>query len=261
MKGLILISLWIAAPVLASVPLTTEHVDLAANYNTTLGQWQLTARDDTTDHDPGPGVIRREYAADQVLLVGSTNSQLVVPSNPNFAFLGSPGDPVWILPQSFNPQVLYLGLSAEAKSPSSWQGVGVSPDFLVKGITAGTFVANTIRFTLASFSGPGNFFLYSIGNFGVPNIHMRTDDGVSALDTRTIGAGDHAHYNWAFTAPGAYTIGLRASGTLQTGGVFTESSTAAFTFLIVPEPGVAALLLASSAYFLRRKANIKHEKP
>lgn len=233
--------------------LTNQHVDLSVNYNATLDEWKLTVRDEITDYDPGIGVRRREFGSDEVLLVGTTNSRLTIPANANFAFLGAPGDPVWILPQSVNSQVLYAGISAENKSPGEWEGVGVSSDFLVKGVTAGTFLSDTVTMTLASFSGPGNFFLYTNSGFGAPTIHVRTDDGLSSMDARLLGAGSHQHFNWAFTQPGTYELGFRASGTLATGGGFSQSDLTVFTFFIVPEPSAIALLAAAGLFLLQRK--------
>jgi len=232
--------------------LTNQHIDLSVNYNATLDDWMLTVRDESTDYDPGIDIRRREFATDQVLLLGTTNSRLLIPANPNFAFLGAAGDPVWILPQSQNAQVLFAGLSGENKSASGWEGIGVSSDFLVKGVTSGTFLGNQVLCTLESYSGPGNFFLYSNNQFGAPTIHMRTDNGLSSADAKTVGAGSHAHFNWAFTQPGTYAVGLRASGTLAANSVFSASELTTFTFFIVPEPGVLGLLAAGGLLFFRR---------
>ncbi|MET7548507.1 hypothetical protein ACWGN9_19710 [Streptomyces sp. NPDC055775] len=39
-------------------------------------------------------------------------AETTVPSNAAFSFLGSPGDPLWIPPQSSSPDLLYAGWAA-----------------------------------------------------------------------------------------------------------------------------------------------------
>jgi surface-anchored protein len=82
---------------------------------------------------------------------------------------------------------------------------------------------------------------------------MNTRDGISGDDWFEIGAGDHAHFNWAFSAMGTYTLTFEASGTLVEDSIFTSSGPVDFTVQVVPEPGVAALLGLGGLLLLARR--------
>lgn len=223
--------------------LTTEHVDVAVNYHAGApGMLLLTVRDEDA---------RREYAADQALQFAGSNTRLTIPNNPNFSFLGNPGDPVWILPQSQDPAKLYLGISTENKtSQAGWTGVGVPNDFLVRGVDAGIFQGDQVTLTLTGLRGPagGHFFLYQASAFGAPAVSMNTRDGLGAADARTLGTNGHDHYNWAFSATGLYELTFQASGVLAADGQTLTSAPFTYFFgvetTVVPEPSTWALLLA-----------------
>lgn len=84
------------------------------------------------DHDND-----EEYEADEVLFFVTDAHKTTVPSNPLFSFLGSPGSPVWITPQTQQSGKLFMGLGASELNASDW----LSP----------------ITIELVGFSGPGNF--------------------------------------------------------------------------------------------------------
>lgn len=110
-------------------------------------------------------------------------AETTIPADPAFAFLGDAGDPVWILPQIENPDLLFAGLGTEEVEP-------------------GELVDDQIRVTLAVF-GPGEVALYIEDFLGLPSeILFDTDDGEP--DTFTLTAGGHTHANWAFSEPGDY---------------------------------------------------------
>lgn len=180
------------------------------------------------DHDND-----EEYEADEVLFFVTDAHKTTVPSNPLFSFLGSPGSPVWITPQTQQSGKLFMGLGASELNASDW----LSP----------------ITIELVGFSGPGNFFLYQTDSFGNPTLHMRTDDGVSPSDAVSIPAGSHDHWNFAFTQPGQYLITLQASGT-NSSSVFMQSELATFDFQVsnlVPEPSTALLLAVGGTLIWR----------
>jgi surface-anchored protein len=206
-------ALWLAAAFTApsQTTLTNQHVDVGIAY--AGGLWDLHVHDETNAQEYDP--------ADAVLFAGPQSSN-GVPANPLFSFLGNPGDPVWILPQNQNPNLMFLGLGAEE-------------------LTAGTFVGDVVTLSLTGVSGPGHFALYQTDTFGTPTVFMNTRDGISGADEYDIGAGTHAHFNWAFSEMGTYTLSFEASGTLVAGNVFTSSGPVDYTFQVVPEPGTLTL--------------------
>ncbi len=208
-------AVWLAAALAAPAQtlLTTEHVDVGINY--AGGLWDLHVHDETNDLEYEPG--------DAILFVGLGASN-GVPVNPLFSFLGNPGDPVWILPQSNDPSLLFLGIGAEE-------------------LIAGTFVGDLVTLSLTGVSGPGHFALYQTDMFGSPTVFMNSRDGITAADSYTLGAGSHSHFNWAFSEMGTYTLSFEASGTLVAGNQFTSSGPVDYTFQVVPEPGSLVLFV------------------
>ncbi|HVR35171.1 MAG TPA: choice-of-anchor M domain-containing protein [Methylomirabilota bacterium] len=213
----------------AQTSLTTEHVDVGIAYE--QGAWDLHL------HKENPPPNEEFEPGDAILVVGSA-AETSVPASPSFSFLGTTGDPVWILPQNQNPSLLFLGIGAEEIDPS-------------------TFVGN-ITLTLDAVSGPGHFALYQTDSFGTPTVFMNSRDGISSGDNVSITPGNHAHFNWAFSEPGTYNVAFEASGILNDGfSTFTSSGPVTYTYEVVPEPGTYALLgLGAGMLFftLKRRA-------
>jgi surface-anchored protein len=241
----------------AAAVLTTEHADIAVNFSASLfgsatNPWRLTVRNEDARIEYGG---RREATADeiQVVLDAVEASRVEVPNDMRYSFLGPQGREVYILPQTQEPDMLYLGTSSENKTTQlDWQGVGVASNLLVRGTASGTFQNNRVNLRLASFSGPGDFFLYSTNTFGDPTLFYNTANGLSLADNRQMSPGNHTHFNWAFTEPGEYTLGLIASGTLLN-GTYSESDLTEFHFNVVPEPSASALALLGTGLLARRK--------
>jgi surface-anchored protein len=260
MKPISLLAFVLPAFTYGAAVLDTGDVEISANFNGILmgsgtNPWKLTVRD---------SVAQREYAGakfnagelDRALIQAAENARIDVPDDERYSFLGAIGDYVWILPEASDSNVITPGVSTETRAQAGWSGDGVGADFLVRGIPSATFTRNRINVTLANFAGPGDFFLYRTDGFGNPIISMRTDDGVGSGDFRFFNAATHTHFNWAFTQPGEYTIGLRASGTLASSNTYTESDITTFRFSIVPEPSSALLLLLSAAALGSRRKRV-----
>jgi surface-anchored protein len=123
-----------------------------------------------------------------------------------------------VLPETQNLDLLFLGIGAEELEP-------------------GVFVGDEVELALTTVSGPGDLFLWTNDSFGDPqDIFFDSSDGINATDAVEVGAGDHMHANWAFTAPGTYQMGFEASGTLVDGDVFTASGEVIYTFEVQPNP-------------------------
>jgi surface-anchored protein len=155
-----------------------------------------------------------EYEADAVVVRVPALAQSAVPANPAYAFLGLPGAPVSILPQSQNPKPIFLGLAAEE-------------------IGAGLFVNNHLELRLLDVEGPGHLAVYAVDGFGQPAVYMNSGDGISQTDRRLLTAGAHEHVNWAFSAPGLYRVKFQAFGTLVAGGVAVQTDPVDVVFEVV----------------------------
>ena len=165
-----------------------------------------------------------------VLLGDSAKVSLPVP----VAFLGAnTGDDIWLIPQIQMQGVPWLGFNTE-ELDNTW---------------------GPIKFALSSFSGPGNFALWSTGSFGEPTIKMQTNDGVDPdVDFETIGI-THAHYNWGFTELGTYELGITISALNQDPSIGFQTGTATIIVQVVPEPTSVLLILTAGAVlgFARRR--------
>ena len=189
-------------------PAFAQHVHVQVSYASQ--QWHLFIY----DFEGGS-----YEAGDAPFVVGSAAFGYVPNASVFTNFLGPVGSPVWTLPETENPNVLYLGV-----------GTG--------GIAPGTFANHQVRLELRSLSGPGSFALYNIDPFGTPIVRMNSRDGLNpAVDFITLASvGGHVHLNWAFSAPGTYHVGLGASGVLAGNGQTNASPTVDYTFIVQDIP-------------------------
>jgi surface-anchored protein len=176
------------------------------------------------------------HNADSSSNLASTNAVLEVPTAARielpdgFEVFGAAGSPLWILPQSQDPQLMYLGFSAE-------------------GIPAGTFDP---RFTvsLVRVEGPGDFFVWQFDTLANLVMAMNSRDGVSIDDSFQQLTGGHQHFNWGFNAPGVHDVVLKVSNRLAGTTNVVESDEVTFRFGVEPytlvTPAIAAVLSAPS---------------
>jgi len=191
----------------------SQHADLGLNYED--GAWDLHVHHHALgEFEPGEAILGVDIAA----------ALRAVPAGTPWSFLGAAGSPVWILPQTHDDNLLFLGLGTEE-------------------LAAGLFAGDQVTLALKAVNGPGSFALYRTDAFGTPTVFMNSGDGIAAEDAVTLPAGSHSHVNWAFSAPGAYHIDFEGAGTLAEGNVFTSSGPVTYTFQVaaVPEPATLAL--------------------
>jgi surface-anchored protein len=191
--------------------LTNQHMDLRFQYDAAAsGTNQLNI---VLTYDPGPVLVSNH----QVYITGHTNARRTIPANPDFAFLGPAGAPVWILPQTQDPLRPYLGISAED-------------------IPDGVF-DNPMRMELVAVEGPGNFFAYSVSGAGnPPNVKMMFTNGVVSPAHRIAETliGSHEHNNWAFSTNGLYRVTFRCVGSPAGTGTNLVGRDVAFAFQLLP---------------------------
>lgn len=187
--------------------LSTGHVD-AVEVSLSGNSLRLQIKDDTTTpstfRNPASTILQAKPGA------APTGAQLSVPSNPAYAFLGSPGAATWILPEVNNPNLLWPGLSTER-------------------IAAGVLQGNQVQLRLDGVTGPGTFHLYNVDAFGQPVVRFASTGAFP--QTLNVGVNTHAHYSWAFSATGTYTMTFRATAT-RTNGTPVTSGPVAYTFRV-----------------------------
>jgi surface-anchored protein len=209
--------------------LTSGHADVGLNFED--GTWDLHVHAEDQEV---------EFAPDQVILEVPMVAARPGPTNAVFRFLGEAGAPIWMLPAVENHDLLFLGLGTEE-------------------MASGLFSNDTVKLTLKSVSGPGDFFLYTLDMFGNPVVSMNSRDGIDSSDARTLTAGSHTHANWVFTAPGQYRIGLQASGVLAATGETNTSAVAEYLFDVQYAPILSATRKDAGTLSLRWLSRDHHQ--
>ncbi len=179
--------------------LTTQHTDVFSP--ALVGGSLVLLVDDTDD-----GLL---FAPDDVLLYVDRAAKTAQPAGTAWNFLGAgSGNPVWILPQGQNPNLLYAGANANSVNPAS------VPLYFESDPRVGAN-GRWIKTSLVDLRGPGEFSMYQTGALGAPTVWMSTfQGGITSSDAIFVQAGGHIHYNWAFTAPGIYEVDVRSSAFL-----------------------------------------------
>jgi putative ABC transporter-associated repeat protein len=183
------------------------HVDVGPRL--VDGTWTLLVHDDAAKADPAATSAWRR-PEDVVLRVGDA-ARLEVPDDPAYAFLGAaPGSPVHVVPQTQNPDVVWVGWNTQ--DPEVMR-------LIDRGVTLG----------LGNVRGPGELLVYlQSGSFGAPEVlwdSRRTQAQPVWVDVNT-----HTHANWVFTEPGVYSVELTVSADTVDGR--TVSDTRALRFAV-----------------------------
>ena len=154
-----------------------------------------------------------DYPSNQVILVVRESSRLTLPPGTPF---GDAGAPLWILPQSQNVRLLYLGVSAEA-------------------IPTGVF-DGALRVELKRFDGPGYFMAWQATGPGQFNIRLNSRDGLTDADAFTPITGSHEHFNWGFSSTGVFSATFQATGRRFGETTNLSSAETTFVFHVLPLP-------------------------
>jgi surface-anchored protein len=130
--------------------------------------------------------------------------------------LGQAGDPLWVLPASQDPELLYLGISGD-------------------GLPAGLFL-EPVQLRFRGCEGPGRLFAWQTDGVGGLAFQVDGTDGFDDRDAIPLPAGGHSHHNWGFTTNGIYRVRLQAEG--RRAGIATNdlSLETVLTFHVLPLP-------------------------
>lgn len=192
------------APAHAATTISSGHVD-AIDVDWTGSALTLDLLDGTVSP-----AVDREPA--DVVLNAVPASRTTVPSSSAYAFLGTPGSPVWILPQT-------------QKSGIVWPGFGT------EGVPSGVLTGNAVTVKLVSVSGPADVSVYTTNALGSPSVWF--DSGNGLPDSRSLPVNTHAHANWAFEAAGSYTAVFEVTATTAAGSAVTTGQKT-YTFTVQP---------------------------
>ena len=179
--------------------ISVGHVDLGPRLID--GQWRAGLR-----HDAESGAVWRD-PNQTVLRVGDA-AIMTAPNSDDYPFLADvAGKPVYVVPQTQNPSVVWLGWNTQDPA-----------------VTATIDRGLTMR--VGPVSGPGRAWLFlQSGTFGKPL--LLADSGAAPGDV-WIDSGTHVHANWAFSAPGTYTATVTFLGTTTAGEAVSASTTLRF---------------------------------
>ncbi|MGW2055427.1 TIGR03773 family transporter-associated surface protein [Streptomyces sp. NPDC001840] len=178
--------------------LDNGHIDFAARV--VDGKMQIHIKDGTV----AGRTIWREPSS--VVLHVKPAAKKEIPDGDDFAFLGRPGDPVWLLDQVQQDGQLWPGWSTENIEPGRTKGA--------------------VGFKLAKAEGPGVFALYNYDGMSGATIRFNSGDGVP--DAFDVPQNTHAHGGWAFGKEGVYRLTFTMSGTLASGSSVSDTETVTF---------------------------------
>lgn len=154
-----------------------------------------------------------DLPTNQVIFVVNQEARLSLPAGTPF---GDEGQPFWILPQSQNPALLYLGINV-SRVPS---GVVDGP----------------IHIRLKRVEGPGYFMAWQATGPGQFHIRINSRDGLGADDAFMPLPGAHEHFNWGFSSTGIFALTFQASGRPLGGAGEISSAESTFVFQVLPLP-------------------------
>ena len=179
--------------------ISVGHVDLGPRLID--GQWRAGLR-----HDAETGAVWRD--PNQTVLRVNDAAIMTAPNSADYPFLADvAGKPVYVVPQTQNPGVVWLGWNTQDPA-----------------VTATIDRGLTMR--VGPVSGPGRAWLFlQSGTFGKPL--LLADSGAAPGDV-WIDSGTHVHANWAFSAPGTYTATVTFLGTTTAGEAVSASTTLRF---------------------------------
>lgn len=152
------------------------------------GSWVFLGRDDTVS----PPVWRRP--TDLVMRVND-HSLTTVPDSEQYSFLPR-GKKVHVVPQTQNQNVIWVGWSTQDPA-------------VVEQLDRGAWLE------LRGVSGPGRLVTFIGNGFDAPTVLW--DSAKPSGQKIWVNANTHTHLNWAFEAPGQYTVGIDLVAKLKNG--------------------------------------------
>jgi surface-anchored protein len=221
----------------AQTHLTSEHVDFNIRF-TAPSSFLM----EVVDEDNGVN-----YSPSSVILDVPEAAQSARPGSSAFDFIGvAAGQTYWRLPQSQNPNLLYLGVAGYGVSSGSIDSYNASAESGGRVSGTGAWTKLTLESVkgVGGTSAPGFFSVWQNGDTGPITFLSSFTGGITSNDALWIVAGGHSHFNWGFSAPGDYEVTFRPS-VRRSGATVTSADPFTFLFQVqtaAPEPGSLSLL-------------------
>ncbi|GAA3587389.1 hypothetical protein GCM10022222_85070 [Amycolatopsis ultiminotia] len=184
-----------------AIVLDSGHVDALAPRIASDGRLRVDIKDSTGLG--GAGVPEPAWRSpDRTVFHVVPAAKQTLPDDPVFGFLGEPGAPVWLIPQTQDPAIVWAGWSTEALSPEQ--------------------APPGVEWSLAKVAGPGSVAVFQ--NDAVGGISSKVFDSRQALpQSSQVGLGTHAHANWAFSAAGIYHLTFTVTSTAPSGETLRDT--------------------------------------
>jgi surface-anchored protein len=196
--------------------LDAGHVDMGPKF--VDGKWTFLIHDDVAKADANATSVWRY--PDETVFHALDQAELSVPDDPAYAFVGAdPGATVWVVPQTQNPDVVWLGWNTQ--DPEVMQTID-------RGVTL----------SLTGAQGPGTVTTYlQSGSFGEPQLLW--DSRIPDAQPIWVDVNTHTHANWVFTQPGVYLLRLEATADLVDGSTVTDTQIIRFAIGTATAPADA----------------------
>lgn len=184
--------------------LSEGHVDLGPRF--VNGRWTLLVHDDRAKADPDGESVWRP--TDQTVLQVRDQAILPIPDDPDYAFLrGKPGDDVFVVPQTQDPEVVWVGWNTQ--DPEVMETID-------RGVTM----------TMTRVQGPGSLVVYlQSGDFAEPDVLW---DSGGEPEPVWVDVNTHTHANWVFSKPGVYLVQVRIEAELVDGKTVSDTQVLRF---------------------------------
>lgn len=164
------------------------HTDAVSLYLDN-GKLTLQTKADIDADGDGDVELGHRLETEHLLFHVSSATKATVPNDPAYSFLGRPGDPIWMAPQTQNYDVIWPGFSTE------------DPNL------RGRIVGDEVSLRMVEATGPGNVELFLQGS-----VPQRIFSSRQALPDWKLGVPQHVHMNWVFSAAGTYHLTFRGGG-------------------------------------------------
>ena len=214
--------------------LWNQHVDVEVEYED--GALALVLHDESSDQTCVP---------EETFLYVGPSALTTQPAGWDFIGAGA-GNPYWRLTQvREDPDLLVIGGAAEEVDPEAFDAYRPA-DARV------TSRSEWLKVTLRELYGPGHVSVWRDNQVPQQWWISSHDGGRTYEPAFYVAAGAHVDFNWGFSAPGIYLVGLEASGFQGGSGLPLRSPVTYYWFYVdggsapAPIPGRQAVPLTES---------------